>query len=223
MENKKVGLYTVIFILGIPFIYATYLYPNLPETIPIHFNIKGEADGWGGRDSIFLGPGIIGFAGLFTFFLLANIKKLDPKKNAQVSALFYQNMGVMVSVFLSCISMVILYVTAHPGFPIEKLLLPLLGIAFAATGWYFPKFSQNYFAGFKLPWTLENENNWNETHKVAGKVWLVCGSIQTLAGVLLPAIPSFIIFFANIVVMILVPTIFSYRMFKRGNKLMDNE
>lgn len=219
MENKKVSLYTVILILGIPFIYATYLYPELPETIPTHFNIKGEADGWGGRDSIFLGPGIIAFAGLFTYFLLANIKKIDPKRSQQTNDSFYQNMGVLTNLFLTCISLVILYVTAHPGFPIEKILFPLLGLSFAAIGWFFPKFSQNYFAGFKLPWTLENENNWNETHKVAGKVWLIGGSLQVIAGILLSAIPSFIIFFANIIVMVLVPTIFSYRMFKNGNKL----
>ncbi len=219
MKNKKLALFTVFVALGIPFIYATYLYPTLPDTIPTHFNIRGEADGWGGRDSIFLGPGIIAFAGLFTYFLLANIKKLDPKKNEQVSAVFYQNMGVVVSLFLSCLSLIILYVTAHPGYPIEKILFPLLGLAFAATGWYFPKFSQNYFAGFKLPWTLENVNNWNETHKIAGKVWLVCGSIQVLAGMLLSAKPSFIVFFANCIVMVIVPTVFSYRMFKNGNQL----
>ncbi len=219
MENKNVSLYAVILILGIPFIYATYLYPELPEIIPIHFNIKGEADGWGGRDSIFLGPGIIAFAGLFTYFLLANIKKIDPKRSKQMDSAFYQNMGVLINLFLSCLSMIILYITAHPGIPIEKVLFPLLGLAFAAIGWYFPKFSQNYFAGFKLPWTLENENNWNATHKLAGKVWLICGSIQIIAGLLLPAVPSFIIFFANMIVMILVPTIFSYRMFKNGNKV----
>lgn len=219
MKNKKLALFTVFVVLGIPFIYATYLYPTLPDTIPTHFNIRGEADGWGGRDSIFLGPGIIAFAGLFTYFLLANIKKLDPKKNEQVSAVFYQNMGVVVSLYLSCLSLIILYVTAHPGYPIEKILFPLLGLAFAATGWYFPKFSQNYFAGFKLPWTLENVNNWNETHKIAGKVWLVCGSMQVLAGMLLSAKPSFIVFFANCIVMVIVPTVFSYRMFKNGNQL----
>jgi len=112
-----------------------------------------------------------------------------------------------------------LYITAHPGFPIEKALFPLLGVSFAILGWFFPKFSQNYVAGFKLPWTLENENNWNETHKMAGKVWLICGSLQVIAGLSLSAIPSFIIFFANVIVMVLVPTIFSYRMFKNGNKL----
>lgn len=31
-------------------------YPRLPETIPVHFGFKGQADGWGGRWMIFLLP-----------------------------------------------------------------------------------------------------------------------------------------------------------------------
>ena len=31
-------------------------YPSLPERIPVHFGISGEADGWGGRWMIFLMP-----------------------------------------------------------------------------------------------------------------------------------------------------------------------
>jgi uncharacterized membrane protein len=31
-------------------------YPRLPETIPVHFGLRGEADGWGRRWMIFLLP-----------------------------------------------------------------------------------------------------------------------------------------------------------------------
>jgi len=33
-------------------------YPRLPETIPVHFGFKGQADGWGGRWMIFLLPAV---------------------------------------------------------------------------------------------------------------------------------------------------------------------
>ena len=86
-------------------------------------------------------------------------------------------------------------------------------------GWYMPKLHQNYFAGFKLPWTLENEDNWNETHKVAGKWWLYGGIFQCITGMVLPNTFSFICFLAATILMVLIPTVFSYRMFKNGNKL----
>jgi len=43
---------------------SAYYYRRLPETIPQHFKLKGEADGWGGKSILLIMP-IIG-VGLFT-------------------------------------------------------------------------------------------------------------------------------------------------------------
>jgi uncharacterized membrane protein len=94
-----------------------------------------------------------------------------------------------------------------------------LGIVFAIMGWYMPKLHQNYFAGFKLPWTLENVDNWNETHKLAGKVWLYGGMVQAIGTLVLPSVPAFIVFITSIAVMVIIPSVFSYRMFKNGNQI----
>ena len=217
MNNKKLVLFYVLLLIGIPFIYAAYLYPSLPEIIPTHFNIKGEADGFGGKDSIYLGPSIMGVVSLFTYFILTYIKKIDPKRSEQMEDGLFQKFGFFTVLFLTALSMVILYTTTHQGISIEKLLFPMMGLAFAGMGLYMPKIKQNYFAGFKLPWTLDNEDNWNATHKIAGKVWLYGGVIQFFAGLVFSSVASFVIFFIAMVVMVLVPTIYSYRMFKNGN------
>jgi uncharacterized membrane protein len=219
MNNKKMVLFYVLLLIGIPFIYAAYLYPNLPEIIPTHFNIKGEADGFGGKDSIYLGPSIMGMASLFTYLFLTYIKKIDPKRSEQMEDGLLQKFGFFTVLFLTALSMVILYATTHQGISIEKLLFPLMGLAFAGMGLYIAKLKQNYFAGFKLPWTLDNVDNWNATHKIAGKVWLYGGIIQFFAGLAFSSVASFVIFFIAMVVMVLVPTIYSYRMFKNGNKV----
>ena len=210
-------LFYVLILIGIPFIYAAYLYPSLPEIIPTHFNIKGEADGFGSKDSIYLGPSIMGIASLFTYFFLTYIKKIDPKRSEQMEDGLFQKFGFFTVLFLTALSMVILYATSHQGISIEKLLFPMMGLAFAGIGLYMPKLKQNYFAGFKLPWTLDNVDNWNATHKIAGKVWLYGGVIQFFAGLVFSSVASFVIFFIAMVVMVLVPTIYSYRMFKNGN------
>jgi uncharacterized membrane protein len=86
-------------------------------------------------------------------------------------------------------------------------------------GWYMPKLHQNYFAGFKLPWTLENEDNWNETHKIAGTVWMFSGWFQVIASITLSSKPAFICFMIATAIMVIIPTVFSYRMFKNGNQI----
>lgn len=120
--------------------------------------------------------------------------------------------------FLSIIGSIIIYSATNNSINITKLLLPFLGLGFAAMGGYMPKLHQNYFAGFKLPWTLENEHNWNETHKVAGKIWIYGGIIQAVGTILLPIVAAYILFLTIVVIMVIIPTVFSYRLFKKGNQ-----
>ncbi len=121
--------------------------------------------------------------------------------------------------FLSILGVIITQSATNNNGNITTILLPFIGLAFAAMGWYMPKLHQNYFAGFKLPWTLENVDNWNATHKLAGKVWLYGGILQAFATLVLPNKIALIAFLAIVFVMVIVPTIFSYRMFKKGNHI----
>lgn len=213
-KNKRI--FIVIGLAIIPFAYAYYLYPSLPYKIPIHFNLEGKADGWGSKESIYLLPSIMGFVSIFVYLLMANVKKIDPKRYASADDKVYAQFGLFTAAFLSCLSMAILYGTAHSGIPINKLIFPLLGFAFAGMGIYMPKLKQNYYAGFKLPWTLENEENWNATHQLAGKIWPVGGLLQMISALLLTGQAAFIVFMSITAVMVLIPVGFSYRMFKRG-------
>ena len=131
----------------------------------------------------------------------------------------YKKFALFTVAFLSLISCIIIFSSSNQSVDIGKLLLPALGLSFAGFGWYMPKIHQNYFAGFKLPWTLENEDNWNETHKVAGTVWLFGGWFQAIATITLSSKPGFICFMIATAVMVILPTVFSYRMFKRGNTI----
>ena len=219
MKESAKNLILALLLIAAPFAYAAYVYPSLPDTIPTHFNIKGEADAYGGKDSIFLGPGIMAIVGLFVFILLSNIKSFDPKRYKVADDGLYKKFALFTVAFLSMISFIIVFSASNHPISIGKLLLPAVGIAFAGFGWYMPKLHQNYFAGFKLPWTLENEDNWNETHKLAGKIWMYGGFAQAIAALLLPNMAGFMVFCSITLIMIIIPTVFSYRMFKSGNTI----
>jgi uncharacterized membrane protein len=219
MKKSTPNLLLALVLLAIPFGYAAYVYPSLPNTIPTHFNIKGEADGFGEKDSIFLGPSIMAVTGLFTFFLLSNIKQIDPKKFKSEDDGMFKKLALFLVAFMSLLGFIITFASTGPKLNITNLLLPLLGISFAIMGWYMPKIHQNYFAGFKLPWTLENVDNWNETHKLAGKIWLYGGIVQAIGTLLLTSVSAFVLFMGTTFIMVIIPTVFSYRMFKNGNQI----
>ena len=216
---KFSNLLLVLVLIAIPLGYAFYLYPSLPNTIPTHFNLEGKADGWGSKDSIFLLPSILGFVSLMSYLLLSNLKSIDPKRAAKVEDGYYKKMAFFLVVFLSVLSLVIMYGTAHQGIKIDQLLFPLLGLFFAVLGSFMSKLKQNYFAGFRLPWALENEDNWNATHKIAGKIWMIGGSLQFLSGILLESKLLFGIFMTLVMLMVLIPTVYSYLFFKRSLKV----
>lgn len=211
---KKSILIVLLFIIA-PFVYAYYLYPSLPYKIPTHFNASGEADAWGHKSSIFLLPFIMGVTSIIVYFILSNVKKIDPKRYASADDKMYKQLALYVVVFLSLLSFLITYASANEGAKIEKLLFPFLGLAFAGFGVYMPKIKQNYFAGFRLPWTLESEANWIATHRLAGKIWTVGGLLQFLSGLILQGELVFICFISIIIIMVMIPTVYSYLFFKK--------
>jgi len=219
MNNRTTATLIVLLLIGIPFVYAAWLYPSLPSVIPIHFNFRGEADGFGPKDSIFIAPGILGAASLFVYFVLANAKSLDPKRYEKVETSVLRNFAVVMTGFLTCLSIVILFASTHPGTPINKILLPLLGFGFLGLGVYMPKFEQNYFAGLRFPWTLENENNWKATHLYAGKLWKMGGLVIIVFTIILPPVAGFVTFITITASLVIASALFSYRMFKNGNQV----
>ena len=220
MNAKKYGPFLVAVLIIAPFIYGALIFPQLPSRIPTHFNIEGKADAWGGPSSIFIGPGIMGAVSVFIYVLLSNLKTFDPKKYDEANDTLYSNFAVLTVAFLSALSTIIIYSSTHSDQTnVVNLILPLVGLSFAGLGWYMPKFKQNYFVGFKLPWTLENETNWNETHKVAGKIWIYGGLFQAIVTFILPMKFGFIGFMLATAVMVIIPSVFSYRLFKKGNTI----
>lgn len=208
---------TIFFLLlvSIPFAYAAYLFPSLPYRIPTHFNASGQVDAWGHKSTIFLLPSIMGGTSIFVYFILINSKKLDPKRYEKTDDGILKNFALYTVLFLTVLSMVILYAISHVGIKIDKLLLPLLGLAFGLFGIYMPKLKQNYFAGLRLPWTLDSESNWNATHAFAGKVWTVGGFLQFILGLILDGGIMFPLFISLVILMVLLPSVYSYLFFKK--------
>ena len=96
---------------------------------------------------------------------------------------------------------------------IQLMTSLLLGSLFIVMGNYMPKSKQNRTFGLKLRWTLANEDNWNATHRVAGKLWFLIGFIILFTG-FLPLVPFIIVFFSMVALATVIPTVYSYRYYK---------
>jgi uncharacterized membrane protein len=214
--SKQLRSIMVLLLILLPFLYAIILYPSLPDTIPVHFNMNGEADNWSGKEGIFLSPTILGIVSLVIYFMLTNIKKIDPKRYFKGEEKVFGQFSLFVVFFLTLLSLSILYSTAHFTGSFRNYIYPVIGLAFAGMGYFLPKLRPNYFAGFRLPWTLENEDNWNATHQLAGKLWMGGGLLQIVGGLMLEGRVGFYFFIFIAGLMVLIPTGFSFWKFRRG-------
>ncbi|MDK6729488.1 SdpI family protein, partial [Aerococcus urinae] len=83
-----------------------------------------------------------------------------------------------------------------------------LGVLFIAIGNYMPKTRRNYTVGIRLPWTLDNDDNWIKTHRLAGKIWVIGGLIIFFNSFVQIAVTFVLVF--TLIIMIVVPMIYSY-------------
>lgn len=100
---------------------------------------------------------------------------------------------------------------------VSVLTAPLLGVIYIVMGNYMPKARQNRTFGIKIKWTLENEENWNATHRFAGKLWVGLGILMLLTA-FLPDIAFTICFIVILTVSVVAVTLYSYLYHKKQIK-----
>lgn len=208
-EHKKTLIISSLLIL-FPILIGLLLWNQLPEQIATHFNSAGQPDDYS--------PKLFAVAGLPLFLLFAHwigISAIfaDPRKNNISGKSF--GLFVWVIPITSLIMCSATYFNAL-GISIDFLKLSFLlgGILFILIGNYLPKCAPNYSIGFKLPWTLEDEENWAKTHRLAGYIWLVLGLFMIIGCFM----EWYWIFFAVLCVGVIVPTVYSYTLYVIKNK-----
>ena len=206
-KNLKVLLISSVAIL-LPIVAGLILWNQLPEQIPSHWNAVGEVDGWFNKPCAVFGMPLI----LLAFQWLCVLgTSADPKKSHHPEKMLHLVFWIIP--VLSAVMHIVSYATAlGKDVPMEMVMPVLFGLIFAIVGNYLPKCKQNYTIGIKIPWTLDNEENWNKTHRFAGRLWVVCGFAIMLTGFL----GGFWVFLPVVLLMVIAPCVYSYVLHRKG-------
>lgn len=214
-KSSPMGILIILLTISIPLIYTASIYSSLPETLPVHFDIDGKPNGYGNKNTLWFITLLLSAISAGMYLLIKNLPKIDPKKTAGQTPELYHKIAVILVIFLCAINIIVVYASVNGSININNLLLPLLGLMFLVLGNYMHSIKPNYFVGFRLPWTLENEDNWRKTHQLVGKLWVPGGLVITISTLLLPARIGFIIFLGITMMITIIPAVFSYRYFKK--------
>ena len=205
--NKKLVLFTSILIL-LPSLVGCVFWNQLPEEIPTHFNLLGQADGYNHKMSAIFGlPTLM----LLMHWLLLFIMIKDPKSSnisSKIQVLIY-----WIIPFVSCLVMIPIFGESLGYSMMSGLLAQIfMGVVMIVIGNYLPKTRRNYIIGIRLPWTLENDENWRKTHRLAGKIWVLGGLLLFLNSFV--QLYVYWVFFLTLFFVVIIPSVYSYQLSK---------
>lgn len=215
-SDKLPGLNLVL--LGIIFlslVVGAAVYRYLPEQVPMHWNVYGEIDGYGGR---LTGAFAIPLLTLVSYIAMVFAPRIDPKKKNY--AKFTGAYNAFITAFV--LFMLALYATvllATFGYPLDigRITQIGMGLLFIVIGNYLTRVRHNYFFGIKTPWTLADETVWRKTHRLGGCLFVAAG-LLTMASMVTWPEARFMITIGSAIGASLVSIVYSYLVFRKLDK-----
>ena len=201
-EHRMLLVLTSAIIL-LQMLVGVLLWDRLPDPMATHFNFQGEPDGFTSKPFAVFGMPLL-LLGLHYMCLL-----LSCASNIQMQNISSKVKSLMLLIVpaVSLLVTVLCYGYALGApFAINRIVWVFVGVLFALVGNYLPKLRRSNTTGIRLPWTLADEEIWSRTHRFAAPVWVVCGLLMIVCGLIGsgPMIPI-----ATIVVVIGLPIAYS--------------
>lgn len=187
-------------VIAIAIIAGIVAYPGLPEQMAIHWDMNNAVDEFAHKAfALFLLPGLM-------VILMVILPRKQNYQKHKSSIQIVQNVVLLSLLILH--GAIIAY-----GYGLEikmaNIALPMVGIIFAATGNYMPRFQPNSYIGIKTIHTLTNETVWRKTHQAAAKFFVI-GGLLMVGTAFIPAPLQMIIFFSLVVIVILASVYLSF-------------
>ncbi len=202
--QKEIPLLAIV---AAPFIYLASVWKDLPQNVPVHWDVNGEIDRYGEKTELILIPFLLP---LLVYAIFSLVPLIDPKGKIQQMGNKYFMLKAAMTIFMSLLAMLIIYAVKNETLYNPNYIVLLIGILILILGNYFKTLRVNYFIGIRTPWTLENENVWKATHQLAGKIWFIGGLLIIVCSIMLDKKLNFNIFIGIMIVISLTPIIYSF-------------
>ena len=211
-ENLKQD-WAILLILLLPFAILAYFWNSYPEQIPMHWNFSGQVDRYDPKiPALFYIPAL----NIVLYFLFLFLPKLDPKgKNYTMFSRFYQIIKTGMASFMTFLFMVI--TAASLGIKINVMyavIAPMI-LLFLIMGNFMGTIKPNYFVGIRLPWTLNNDEVWRLTHRLAGFIWVWASLFMLVMLLILPEPVMAVTFWIYLAAIVLIPSVYSFTVYKK--------
>ncbi len=176
--------------------------------LPMHYGAAGEVDRYGGKVEALLSmPAVI--VGLCVLFCVLPFV-LPRRENLAGSALAYNGAWIGVLALLTGIHAVTVINATGGDIPVPRVAMAGVGVLLLVLGNYLPKTRGNWAVGVRTPWTMDSEESWRRTHRLAGRLFAVVGLVLAVAAFVVP-LPALVpIALVGPLAACLIPAIYSW-------------
>jgi uncharacterized membrane protein len=173
-----------LLIVAVAVIASAVVYPNLPATVPTHWDMLGRPNGWGSR---VWGAWVLPIVMLLLWGLMRVLPTIDPRgaNYAKFGGAFE---AIVISILLYMLGLHLIILRASLGYPVAmQRVLPIgVGILLVLIGNLLPRARPNWFIGIRTPWTLSSDRVWEKTHRVGGRAFVAGGLAILIAALAIP-------------------------------------
>jgi len=222
MKTKFSFTHWIVILLALsPLLYLAIIWNRIPEIVPVHYDIHFKPDKMGSKNNLWILSGVLSGTSILMYLLFINVRKFDPKLRKLPPSATFIRLATVITLFITAMNYLFISSINNNIRLLDRAIWPLMGLMFAFIGNYMNHIRPNYFAGLRLPWTLSSDYNWRKTHQFAGKLWFWGGLLAAVISLLVPTPFSIIAFFSIVAIMVFIPIIYSYRIFRDETRETD--
>jgi len=217
MKKQSIANLLVIVLALSPLIYLYTSWSSIPENFVFKFEFNHAIEQNQTRNSLLIATIVLSAVSALLYLLMRNLKRIDPKVNDATPKSSFNKLGLSITVFMIILNFLIIQ-SAISGWVIDSNVATcFFGVLVILIGNYMNNLKPNFIAGIRLPWTLNDPENWRKTHQLAGKLWFAAGVLLVVISFLLPKNFLLPTMFALIALIVIIPGLYSYRIYR--NKL----
>lgn len=172
----------------------------MPDLVPMHYDAVGNIDRWGSKYENLIFPMIILAMSLFwtlfmRYFEKKALKAADDKESAGAgsNAKVLGIVGLCMAGMFTVMQGFILYgaysesVSGATQWTVDigKVSLILMGILFIVLGNYMTKTRINSVVGFRVSWSMYNDNTWRKSNRFGAYAIMAAGVVTIFIAAIL--------------------------------------
>ena len=172
----------------------------MPESVPMHYDAAGNIDRWGSKYENLIFPMLILAMSFFWILIMRYFEKkalnstdekerASAKSNAKVLGI----VGLCMAAIFTVMQAFMLYGAyseavsgaAQWTVDIGKVSVILMGIIFIVLGNYMTKTRINSVVGFRVSWSMYNDNTWRKSNRFGAYAIMAAGVVTIFIAAIL--------------------------------------